>query len=115
MIPKQNMFALATEESITFYNPNTNDAFTLKDDLTFTLNDEKQSGKLRRMDCTSDGSRIILVFGAHLNVYNNFDSNHGLDSSSMSSISLPLQDGKEIGDVSCIAISVYKGDICSSE
>ena len=102
IIPKHSICALATEDSIDFYSI-TNGTCILKDGLTFSWN-EKQSGKLQGMDCTSDGSRIVLVFRTHLDVYN-FDSNQGLDSSSMSYNPLPLQDGKEIRMVRFITIS----------
>ena len=98
-----DMFALCAEESIGFYCITSDGRCKLKNDLTLISN-AKQNGKLRRMDCSSDGSRIVLVFGTHLDVYN-FDSDQSLDSSSMSSIPLPLKDGKEIGDVIHIAIS----------
>ena len=88
------MFAIATEESITIHK---NSDGSLKNGLTYSLISEKDNGALlQAMKITPDGSKIVLFFGSHLNIYK-FDSvQGGVDPSSKQSVALSLHEKTEV-------------------
>ena len=79
IVPQTNLFTIATEESINFYN--TADG-SLNSDLTYSLSQGEPNRTLvQAIKMTSNGSRIALCFGSHLSIYN-FGSDQGVDLSS---------------------------------
>ena len=84
-MPTKELLALTSNDSIVFYS-DANRQTTLKEGTTFAL-DQEHMRKLQTIKLTSDGSKLVLVFRSHCDMYK-FDSETGIDFSSCFSISI---------------------------